>query len=67
MRAEVTGGYADGVMTGRVPGYFVWANFTDQEAIVQLPPEIKAGSSITALPNTVEMLKKGSRNWQLLK
>jgi hypothetical protein len=66
IRTALTAGYADGVMTGRVPGYFVWANFTDQEATVQLPPDIKAGGSVKALPNTVGMLKKGSRNWQPL-
>jgi hypothetical protein len=64
IRARVTGGYDGGLMTCRAPGYFIWANFSGQEAVVQVP----AGGSMKALPNTVGILQgnKGSRSWRLL-
>ena len=59
---KVTGAYADGVMTCRAPDYFVWANFSDQEASVELPTDIRAPGPVKTPPNTVSILHRRSEN-----
>jgi hypothetical protein len=68
MPAQVIGAYADGVMTCRAPGYFVWANFSDQEATVPLPADIQTGGLVKAPPNSAGILHrgKGSKSWARL-
>jgi hypothetical protein len=65
MTAQVTGTYNDGVMTCRAPGYFMWANFSDQEVSVQLPVDLEQSGPVRAQPNSVGILRraKGNKNW----
>jgi hypothetical protein len=68
MAAQVKADYADGVMTCRAPGYFVWANFSAQEKAVPLPADVWQKGPLKAAPNAIGILHRGKedKNWNRL-
>jgi hypothetical protein len=68
MAAKVTGTFHNGIMTCRVPPYFVWANFSDQAGRVQLPQGVEAAGPVTSPPASVGILRMGhnGRTWSPL-
>jgi hypothetical protein len=56
MRAKITGSYAGGVMTCLVPPYFMWANFSDQAARVELPQGMESAGPVRSQPSSVGIL-----------
>lgn len=65
---QVTGSYRDGILSCMVPPYFVWANFSDQEARLQLPQGMGPAGPVTSPPNRVGILHMGQedKRWSAL-
>jgi hypothetical protein len=65
---QVSASSANGVITCRAQGYFVWANFSGQETSITLPADLKSGSFTEAPANSVGILQKksGAKTWDRL-
>lgn len=59
---KITGNRVDGVMTCRVPGYFVWANFSDQAKNLKLPQDLESVGLVKCAPNSVGILCRKTQN-----
>jgi hypothetical protein len=69
MPAQVTGDYADGVMTCRLPGYFLRANFEARQTTVKPPADMKRAGDMKMPPKAVGILRMNNKNkgWEVLK
>ena len=69
MAPQVSAARHDGVLSCLVPGYFVWANFSDQAARLDLPPGVESAGPATSPPNSVGVLRMNSesKTWSALK
>jgi hypothetical protein len=68
MAGQVTGAWHDGVLSCLAPPYFVWANFTDREAHVELPKEVQSAGPISSPARSVGIFrtKDNGKTWSPL-
>jgi hypothetical protein len=68
MAAKVTAAWHDDVLSGLAPPYFVWANFSDHSARVELPKGTDATGPVTSPPHSVGILrtKDDGKTWSPL-
>jgi hypothetical protein len=66
--AEVSAASENGVISCYAPPYFVWANFSDQAARVELPKGVVTADPPTSGPHSVGILqmKSGGKTWSPL-